>query len=146
MCACSGVLQRGTAHDPGRESQWEDRHAGKNASPTLHYQRKRINRAATRKHTETKRITRMDNKAMYLHSFDEKENGSAFEEPYDGRNLSKMNLCDGYIGVTKSVRIAAHAKIFSCATETGKKTFPGKSKCFWKQQALAEVQAAYKRL
>ncbi|XP_041419101.1 scavenger receptor class A member 5-like isoform X3 [Xenopus laevis] len=95
MCACSGVLQRGTAHDPGRESQWEDRHAGKNASPTLHYQRKRINRAATRKHTETKRITRMDNKAMYLHSFDEKENGSAFEEPYDGRNLSKMNLCDG---------------------------------------------------
>ncbi|XP_041429320.1 RNA pseudouridylate synthase domain-containing protein 2-like isoform X2 [Xenopus laevis] len=52
MCACSGVLQRGTAHDPGRESQWEDRHAGKNASPTLHYQRKRINRAATRKHTE----------------------------------------------------------------------------------------------
>ncbi|XP_041419587.1 scavenger receptor class A member 5 [Xenopus laevis] len=37
----------------------------------------------------------MDNKAMYLHSFDEKENGSAFEEPYDGRNLSKMNLCDG---------------------------------------------------
>ncbi|KAG8445887.1 hypothetical protein GDO86_010614, partial [Hymenochirus boettgeri] len=37
----------------------------------------------------------MDNKAMYLHSFEEKENGSAFEEPYDGRNLSKMNLCDG---------------------------------------------------
>ncbi|KAM4772513.1 scavenger receptor class A member 5 [Rhinophrynus dorsalis] len=36
----------------------------------------------------------MDNKAMYLHTFEEKENGSAFEDSYDGRNLSKMNLCE----------------------------------------------------
>ncbi|XP_068136209.1 scavenger receptor class A member 5 [Hyperolius riggenbachi] len=36
----------------------------------------------------------MDNKAMYLHTFDEKENGSIFEENFDGKNLSKMNLCD----------------------------------------------------
>ncbi|KAG9469331.1 hypothetical protein GDO78_020810, partial [Eleutherodactylus coqui] len=37
----------------------------------------------------------MDNKAMYLHTFDEKENGSVFEESFDGKNLSKMNLCEG---------------------------------------------------
>ncbi|KAM4694060.1 scavenger receptor class A member 5 [Discoglossus pictus] len=37
----------------------------------------------------------MDNKGMYLHTFDEKENGSVFEESFDGRNLSKMNLCEG---------------------------------------------------
>ncbi|XP_053565480.1 scavenger receptor class A member 5 [Bombina bombina] len=37
----------------------------------------------------------MDNKATYLHTFDEKENGSVFEESFEGRNLSKMNLCDG---------------------------------------------------
>ncbi|XP_053316589.1 scavenger receptor class A member 5 [Spea bombifrons] len=36
----------------------------------------------------------MDNKAMYLHTFDEKENGSVFEESFDGKNLSKMNLCE----------------------------------------------------
>ncbi|KAM4041861.1 scavenger receptor class A member 5 [Anomaloglossus baeobatrachus] len=36
----------------------------------------------------------MDNKAMYLHTFDEKENGSVLEETFDGKNLSKMNLCE----------------------------------------------------
>ncbi|XP_078506072.1 scavenger receptor class A member 5 [Lissotriton helveticus] len=39
----------------------------------------------------------MDNKAMYLHTFEEKENGSLFEESHEGmngRNLSKMNLCE----------------------------------------------------
>ncbi|XP_063298044.1 scavenger receptor class A member 5 isoform X1 [Pelobates fuscus] len=36
----------------------------------------------------------MDNKAMYLHTFEEKENGSVFEESFDGKNLSKMNLCE----------------------------------------------------
>ncbi|KAM8953870.1 scavenger receptor class A member 5 isoform 1-T1 [Pelodytes ibericus] len=36
----------------------------------------------------------MENKAMYLHTFDEKENGSIYEESFDGRNLSKMNLCE----------------------------------------------------
>lgn len=40
----------------------------------------------------------MDNKAMYLHTFDEKENGSVFEESFDGKNLSKMNLCEGCPG------------------------------------------------
>ncbi|XP_029452085.1 scavenger receptor class A member 5 [Rhinatrema bivittatum] len=39
----------------------------------------------------------MENKAMYLHTFEEKENGSIYEESFDGinsRNLSKMNLCE----------------------------------------------------
>ncbi|XP_060106551.1 scavenger receptor class A member 5 isoform X2 [Heteronotia binoei] len=34
----------------------------------------------------------MDNKAMYMHTFGERENGSIFEEPFDGKNLSKLNL------------------------------------------------------
>ncbi|KAH1173888.1 hypothetical protein KIL84_017727, partial [Mauremys mutica] len=37
---------------------------------------------------------RMENKAMYLHTFSERENGSIFEESFDGRNLSKLNLCE----------------------------------------------------
>uniref|UniRef100_A0A8B9V663 SRCR domain-containing protein n=1 Tax=Anas zonorhyncha TaxID=75864 RepID=A0A8B9V663_9AVES len=36
----------------------------------------------------------MENKAMYLHTFGERENGSVFEEPFEGRNLSKLNLCE----------------------------------------------------
>ncbi|XP_071778550.1 scavenger receptor class A member 5 [Centroberyx gerrardi] len=36
----------------------------------------------------------MENKAMYLSTYEERENGSIFEEAYDGRNLSKLNLCD----------------------------------------------------
>ncbi|NXI41106.1 SCAR5 protein, partial [Galbula dea] len=36
----------------------------------------------------------MENKAMYLHTFSERENGSIFEEPFEGRNLSKLNLCE----------------------------------------------------
>lgn len=31
---------------------------------------------------------------MYLHTFGERENGSIFEESLDGKNLSKLNLCD----------------------------------------------------
>lgn len=43
---------------------------------------------------------RMENKAMYLHTFNERENGSIFEEPFEGRNLSKLNLCeDGESGL-----------------------------------------------
>lgn len=37
---------------------------------------------------------RMENKAMYLHTFSERENGSTFEEPFEGRNVSKLNLCE----------------------------------------------------
>lgn len=37
---------------------------------------------------------RMENKAMYLHTFSERENGSIFEEPFEGRSLSKLNLCE----------------------------------------------------
>lgn len=37
---------------------------------------------------------RMENKAMYLHTFGERENGSVFEEPFEGQNLSKLNLCE----------------------------------------------------
>ncbi len=36
----------------------------------------------------------MENKAMYLSTYEERENGSMYEEAYDGRNLSKLNLCD----------------------------------------------------
>ncbi|NXQ87663.1 SCAR5 protein, partial [Nyctibius grandis] len=36
----------------------------------------------------------MENKAMYLRTFNERENGSVFEEPFEGRNLSKLNLCE----------------------------------------------------
>ncbi|TKS75527.1 Scavenger receptor class A member 5 [Collichthys lucidus] len=36
----------------------------------------------------------MENKAMYLSTYEERESGSMYEEAYDGRNLSKLNLCD----------------------------------------------------
>ncbi|XP_064882428.1 scavenger receptor class A member 5-like [Oncorhynchus nerka] len=36
----------------------------------------------------------MENKAMYLSTYEERENGSFCEEGYDGRNLSKLNLCE----------------------------------------------------
>lgn len=36
----------------------------------------------------------MENKAMYLSTYEERENGSVYEDAYDGHNLSKLNLCD----------------------------------------------------
>ncbi|XP_034999605.1 scavenger receptor class A member 5 [Hippoglossus stenolepis] len=36
----------------------------------------------------------MENKAMYLSTYEERENGSMYEEAYDGHSLSKLNLCD----------------------------------------------------
>ncbi|XP_034554865.1 scavenger receptor class A member 5 [Notolabrus celidotus] len=36
----------------------------------------------------------MENKAMYLSTYEERENGSMYEDNYEGRNLSKLNLCD----------------------------------------------------
>ncbi|KAM5264254.1 scavenger receptor class A member 5 isoform 1-T1 [Ctenodactylus gundi] len=36
----------------------------------------------------------MDNKAMYLHTVSDRDSGSVFEEPFDGRSLSKLNLCE----------------------------------------------------
>ncbi|NWY68696.1 SCAR5 protein, partial [Erithacus rubecula] len=36
----------------------------------------------------------MENKAMYLHTFSERENGSVLDEPFEGRSLSKLNLCE----------------------------------------------------
>lgn len=36
----------------------------------------------------------MESKAMYLSTYEERENGSVYEEAYDGHNLSKLNLCD----------------------------------------------------
>ncbi|KAM6280949.1 scavenger receptor class A member 5 [Porphyrio hochstetteri] len=36
----------------------------------------------------------MESKAMYLHTFSERESGSTLEEPFEGRNLSKLNLCE----------------------------------------------------
>lgn len=31
---------------------------------------------------------------MYLSTYEERESGSMYEEAYDGRNVSKLNLCD----------------------------------------------------
>ncbi|XP_007517315.1 scavenger receptor class A member 5 isoform X2 [Erinaceus europaeus] len=36
----------------------------------------------------------MENKAMYLHTVSDRDTSSLFEEPFDGRSLSKLNLCD----------------------------------------------------
>ncbi|XP_068198297.1 scavenger receptor class A member 5 [Antennarius striatus] len=36
----------------------------------------------------------MESKAMYLSTYEERENGSMYEEAYDGHNLSKLHLCD----------------------------------------------------
>ncbi|NWY38435.1 SCAR5 protein, partial [Sylvia atricapilla] len=36
----------------------------------------------------------MENKAVYLRTFSERENGSILEEPFEGRSLSKLNLCE----------------------------------------------------
>ncbi|XP_043842304.1 scavenger receptor class A member 5 isoform X1 [Dromiciops gliroides] len=36
----------------------------------------------------------MENKGMYLHNFGDRENGSIFEETFEGRSLSKLNLCE----------------------------------------------------
>ncbi|NWT47917.1 SCAR5 protein, partial [Chroicocephalus maculipennis] len=36
----------------------------------------------------------MENKAMGGHTFNESPPGSIFEEPFEGRNLSKLNLCE----------------------------------------------------
>ncbi|XP_054856664.1 scavenger receptor class A member 5 [Eublepharis macularius] len=43
----------------------------------------------------------MENKAMYMHTFGERENGSIFEEPFDGKNLSKLHLCEDSPGNKK---------------------------------------------
>ncbi|NXP69038.1 SCAR5 protein, partial [Chloropsis cyanopogon] len=36
----------------------------------------------------------METKAVDLHTFSERENGSVLEEPFEGRSLSKLNLCE----------------------------------------------------
>ncbi|NXM94288.1 SCAR5 protein, partial [Sylvia borin] len=36
----------------------------------------------------------MESKAVYLRTFSERENGSILEEPFEGRSLSKLNLCE----------------------------------------------------
>ncbi|XP_041315041.1 scavenger receptor class A member 5-like, partial [Pyrgilauda ruficollis] len=36
----------------------------------------------------------MESKAVDLHTFSERENGSELEEPFEGRSLSKLNLCE----------------------------------------------------
>lgn len=37
---------------------------------------------------------RMENKAMYLNTMSNHDTGSIFEESFDGRSLSKLNLCE----------------------------------------------------
>ncbi|XP_063078824.1 scavenger receptor class A member 5 [Engraulis encrasicolus] len=36
----------------------------------------------------------MENKAMYLSTYQDRDSGPFYEEAYDGRNLSKLNLCE----------------------------------------------------
>ncbi|XP_075412584.1 scavenger receptor class A member 5 isoform X1 [Tenrec ecaudatus] len=36
----------------------------------------------------------MENKAVYLHTVSDRDTSSIFEEPFDGRSLSKLNLCE----------------------------------------------------
>ncbi|XP_066244652.1 scavenger receptor class A member 5 [Saccopteryx leptura] len=36
----------------------------------------------------------MENKAMYLNTVSDRDTSSIFEEPFDGRSLSKLNLCE----------------------------------------------------
>ncbi|XP_073088838.1 scavenger receptor class A member 5 isoform X6 [Manis javanica] len=36
----------------------------------------------------------MENRAMYLHTVSDRDTGSIFEEPFDGRSLSKLDLCE----------------------------------------------------
>ncbi|KAM9421804.1 scavenger receptor class A member 5-like isoform 2-T3 [Salvelinus alpinus] len=43
----------------------------------------------------------MENKAMYLSTYEERENGSFYEEGYDGRNLSKLNLCEDAVSAKR---------------------------------------------
>nr|XP_003228841.3 PREDICTED: scavenger receptor class A member 5 [Anolis carolinensis] len=45
----------------------------------------------------------MENNGMYLHTFSERENGSILEEPFDEKNLSKMNLCNEGLGRKKKL-------------------------------------------
>ncbi|KAM6964901.1 scavenger receptor class A member 5 [Aplochiton taeniatus] len=44
----------------------------------------------------------MENKVMYLSTYEERENGSLYEEAYDGHSLSKLNLCDEGRGKRRS--------------------------------------------
>ncbi|XP_057362908.1 scavenger receptor class A member 5 isoform X3 [Manis pentadactyla] len=36
----------------------------------------------------------MENRAMYLHTVSDRDTSSIFEEPFDGRSLSKLDLCE----------------------------------------------------
>lgn len=36
----------------------------------------------------------MENKATYLNTMSDRDTSSIFEEPFDGRSLSKLNLCE----------------------------------------------------
>uniref|UniRef100_A0AAY4DGG5 SRCR domain-containing protein n=1 Tax=Denticeps clupeoides TaxID=299321 RepID=A0AAY4DGG5_9TELE len=36
----------------------------------------------------------MENKAMYLSTYEDRDNGSFYEESYEGRHISKLNLCE----------------------------------------------------
>ncbi|CAL8314543.1 unnamed protein product [Lota lota] len=36
----------------------------------------------------------MENKAMYLSTYEERESGSIYEDSFEGQNLSKLHLCD----------------------------------------------------
>ena len=50
---------------------------------------------------------------MYLSTYEERENGSLFEENYDGRNLSKLNLCDEGIRIQSGPVLLSYCIPFS---------------------------------
>lgn len=61
----------------------------------------------------------MENKAMYLHAtVSDRDSGSIFEEPFDGRSLSKLNLCeDGeclWLGLRREISPAPTTGSWHC--------------------------------
>ncbi|KAM9798518.1 scavenger receptor class A member 5 [Neosynchiropus ocellatus] len=52
----------------------------------------------------------MENKAMYLSTYEERESGCLYEDAYEGHNLSKLNLCDRGSGARrrKQDQLCAH--------------------------------------
>lgn len=63
----------------------------------------------------------MDNKAVYVSSYEERENGSFYEEGYEGmssRNLSKLNLCEESKGITCDLHLSPDCPSVHCLVKT----------------------------
>lgn len=60
---------------------------------------------------------------MYLSTYEERDNGSFYEEGYDGRNLSKLNLCEeGKLGEQTEGRNAAFSLFGNCHLKSVKES------------------------